>query len=88
MQQTPSQKTKVAVPAGLSHAHPAFSRFMAEHPRISRFIAEHPKTSQFIFRIAHHIPVIERYVPLAPHISSTFVHRAKQRPAPAPRFTP
>jgi hypothetical protein len=95
MQHTPSRFTKVAgtgaaqaIPAAreLHHAHPEFSRFMAAHPRISRFIAEHPKTSRFVFRIAHHIPVIEHYVPLAPHVSSTFVHRAKPRPAPAHPF--
>ena len=95
MQHTPSRFTKVAGTAAahadtaaheLQHAHPEFSRFMAAHPRISRFLAEHPKTSRFVFKIAHHIPVIEHYVPIAPHISSSFVHRAKQRPAPAPRF--
>jgi len=70
----------------LHHAHPEFTRFMKAHPRISRFLAEHPKTSRFLFNVAHHIPVIERYVPIAPHISSAFIHRAKPRKAPAPRF--
>jgi hypothetical protein len=94
MQHTPSRFTKVAetgaaqadAAAGeLHHAHPEFSRFMAAHPRISRFLAEHPKTSRFIFQVAHHIPVIEQYVPLTQHIKSTFANRVKPR-APAPRF--
>lgn len=70
----------------LHHAHPVFTRFMAEHPRISRFLAEHPKTSRFLLNVAHHIPVIERYVPIAPHISSAFVDRAKSRRPTAPRL--
>ena len=70
----------------LHHAHPAFTRFMVAHPRISRFLAEHPKTSRFLFNVAHHIPVIEHYVPIAPHISSAFVHRAKPRKVHLPRF--
>jgi hypothetical protein len=60
---------------------------MAAHPRISRFIAEHPKTSRFVFRVAHHIPVIERYVPIAPHITPVFHQWAQPRPrGPKPRF--
>ena len=98
MQHTPSRfLQKVAQPpaapasAGpreLQHAHPVFTRFMQKHPGISRFMAEHPKTSRFLLNVAHHIPVIERFVPLAPHISSTFTHRTKPRPPgpPAPRF--
>lgn len=87
MQHTPSRFTKVAKPAGLHHAHPFFTRFMAAHPRISRFIAEHPKTSRFVFRVAHHIPVIERYVPIAPHITPVFHQRAQPRKrGPKPRL--
>jgi hypothetical protein len=60
---------------------------MAEHPRISLFIAEHPKASRFVFRLAQHIPVIEKYVPLAAPVAPVFVHRARQRPRdPMPRF--
>lgn len=70
----------------LHHAHPAFTRFMAAHPRISRFLADHPKTSKFLFEVAHHIPIVERFVPIAPHISSAFLHRAKPRRAHVPRF--
>ena len=72
--------------AGLHHAHPEFTRFMKAHPRISRFLAEHPKTSRFLFNVAHHIPVIERYVPIAPHVSSAFVYQAKPRRPHVPRF--
>jgi len=96
MQHTPSRFTKVAEPgavpapsaaAGLHHAHPGFTRFMAEHPRISRFIAEHPKASRFVFRIAHHIPVIEHYLPIAAPITPVFVHHARPRPrGRLPRF--
>ena len=78
MQQPESRFQKVA----------AVSRFLTRHPKLSRFIAEHPRTSRFIFRVAHHIPVLDRYFPLAPHISSAFVHRSEPRhhaPAP-PRF--
>jgi len=95
MQHTPSRfLQKVAQPdaapasAGpreLQHAHPVFTRFMQKHPGISRFLAEHPKTSRFLLNVAHHIPVIERYVPLAPHISSSFAHRSQpQHNAPKP----
>jgi hypothetical protein len=60
---------------------------MAEHPRISRFIAEHPKASRFVFRVAHYIPVVERYVPIAAHITPVFVQRARPSPhRPRPRF--
>jgi hypothetical protein len=87
MQHTPSRfLQKVAKPAELHHAHPAFTRFMAAHPRISRFLAEHPKTSRFLLNVAHHIPVIEKYVPIGPHISSAFVHRAKPHRTHRPRF--
>jgi hypothetical protein len=89
MQQTPSRFVKVAKNSGaqattaaareLHHAHPAFSRFMTAHPRISRFLAEHPRTSRFLFRVANHVPVIEHYIPVAPPISSAFVHPAKPR---------
>jgi hypothetical protein len=95
MQHTPSRFTKVAeAHAGtaqrtacpLRHAHPAFTRFMAEHPRISRFIAEHPKMSRFVFRVAHHIPIIDHYVPIAPHISPVFHQRAMRLRGRSPRF--
>jgi len=39
---------------------------MAALPRVSRFLAEHPKTSRFVFRLAHHIPVLDRHIPIAP----------------------
>lgn len=86
MQHTPSRFTKVAKPAPLPHAHPAFTRFMAAHPVISRFIAEHPKMSRFVFRIAHHIPVVEKYVPIAAHISPVFHQRAMRHRGRFPRF--
>ena len=54
------------------HAHPGFTRFMAAHPLISRFIAEHPKTSRLSWRVAHHIPMLDHYVPIAPHIKQVF----------------
>jgi hypothetical protein len=92
MQHTPSRFLKVAQPAaaparrspapGLRHAHPGFDRFMHDHPLISRFIEEHPKASRFVFRVAHHIPVIERYVPIAAHIAPVFSQRARPRPRP------
>ena len=86
MQHTPSRFTKVAKPAPLQHAHPAFTRFMAAHPVISRFIAEHPKMSRFVFRVAHHIPVVEKYVPIAAHISPVFHQRAMRPRGRLPRF--
>jgi hypothetical protein len=86
MQHTPSRFLKVAKPAGLHHAHPGFDRFMRDHPRISRFIVEHPRASRFVFRAAHHIPVVERYVPIAPHIAPVFGQRARPRPRPRHRF--
>jgi hypothetical protein len=96
MQHTPSRYLKVAKPGavpassaarGLHHAHPGFTRFMAEHPRISRFIAEHPKTSRFLLGIAHHIPVIEHYVPIALPITPIFDYRSRPpRRVPKPRF--
>jgi hypothetical protein len=96
MQHTPSRFLKKVAGDGrssgdvaheeLHHARPEFTRFMKAHPRISRFLAEHPKTSRFLFNVAHHIPVIERYVPIAPHISSAFVHQAKPHRAHRPRF--
>lgn len=84
MQHTPSRFLKVAKPAELHHAHPAFSRFMTEHPRISRFIAEHPKASRFVFRLAHHIPVLQPYVPLAPHVRSLYNSHACRPRWPRP----
>lgn len=95
MQHTPSRFTKVAEPHAapaqspgcpLRHAHPAFTRFMAAHPVISRFVAEHPRMSRFVFRVAHHIPVIDKYVPLAAHISPVFHQRAMRPRRPGPRF--
>jgi hypothetical protein len=97
LQHTPSRFLKVAQPAAapaqrsaapaLQHAHPGFDRFMAAHPRISRFIEEHPKESRFLLRVAHHIPVVERYVPVAwPHLSPVFSQRARPRPRPRYRF--
>jgi hypothetical protein len=96
MQHTPSRFLKVAKPdaaparrnaaSGLHHAHPGFDRFMHDHPQISRFITEHPKASRFVFRVAHHIPVIERYVPIAAHIAPVFAQRARPRPRPRYRF--
>jgi len=86
MQHTPSRFTKVAKSAGLYHAHPGFTRVVATHPLISRFIAEHPKASRFVFRVAHPIPVIEHYVPIAAHITPVFVQRAKPSPAHASGF--
>ncbi len=86
MQHTPSRFTKVAKSAPLHHAHPGFTRFMAEHPRISRFIAEHPKASRFVFRVAHHIPILDHYVPLAPPITPVFHLRAMRPRRPLPRF--
>ena len=86
MQHTPSRFTKVAKPAPLQHAHPAFTRFMAAHPRISRFIAEHPKASRFVFRVAHHIPILDHYVPIAPHITPVFHRRAMRPRHQLPRY--
>jgi hypothetical protein len=63
-QHPPDRFTKVAGTAGLHHAHPAFSRFMAEHPRLSRFLAEHPKATAVVLRVAHRIPLLDPYVPL------------------------
>jgi hypothetical protein len=59
---------------------------MAAHPVISRFIAEHPKMSRFVFRVAHHIPILDHYVPIAPHITPVFVNRARPRPRGRPRI--
>jgi hypothetical protein len=70
----------------LNHAHPAFTRFMAAHPTLSRFIAEHPQASRFVFRLAHHIPILDHYVPIAPHITAEFAYRAKPRPRPRIKF--
>jgi len=41
--------------------------------------------SHFLFEVAHHIPVLDHYVPIAPHISAEFGFRAKPRPR-RPRF--
>jgi hypothetical protein len=65
-------------PAGLAHARPAFSKFMAAHPRISRFIAAHPKASRFLLRAALHIPVLKEHVPVAPHIAPVYNTRARK----------
>ena len=78
MQHTPSRFLKVAKPAELNHAPPAFTRFMDAHPRLSRFVVEHPKTSRFFFCLAHHLPVIERYVPLAAPIAPVYNPRARR----------
>ena len=88
MQHTPSRYTKVAGPAPLFHAHPAFTRFMAAHP-VGIFAlssAEHPKMSRFVFRVAHHIPVVEKYVPIAAHISPVLHQRAMRPRRPGQRF--
>jgi len=70
----------------LFHAHPGFTRFMAAHPLISRFIAEHPKTTHFVLAVAHRIPNLDHYVPIAPHIKQVFDRRAApRRAAPRPR---
>jgi len=76
-QHAPSRFIKVAETAP---RHQAFSRFMAALPRVSRFLAEHPKTSRFVFRLAHHIPVLDRYVPIAPHIIVPAYNPHAQRP--------
>ena len=66
------------------HAHAGFELvFMAAHSLISRFLAEHPKAATFVFRVAHHIPILDHYVPIAPHISPDFERRA--RPASPPK---
>ena len=83
MQHTPSRFTKVAKVAPLQHAHPGFTRFMAAHPRISLFVAEHPKASRFVLNVARHIPVLDHYVPLAPHVGSLF-NRTATAPTEAP----
>jgi len=73
-------------PDGPALGHPAFSKFVAAHPRISWFVAEHPKASRFLLRVAHHIPVLNYYVPPAPHIAPVYnIHARKQRP---PVFKP
>ena len=87
MQHTPSRFTKVARSAPLQHAHPGFTRFMAAHPRLSLFVAEHPKASRFVLRVAHHIPVLDRYVPLAAHVGSLFNKTATAAPAPPQALT-
>lgn len=66
-QQTPGRSGKVARTAGLHHAHPGFTRFMAAFPRVSRFLAEHPQLSNIMVHAAHHIPVPDHYVPLDVH---------------------
>jgi hypothetical protein len=58
---------------------------MAALPRVSRFLVEHPKTSRFVFRLAHHIPVLDRYIPLmrcsfAPHHIAPAYNPHAQRP--------
>jgi hypothetical protein len=55
---------------------------MAAHPRISRFIAEHPRASRFVLRIASHIPVISRFVPIAAHIAPVYNTRSRKRKYP------
>jgi hypothetical protein len=81
-QHTLSRFTKAAGTAGLHHAHPGFERFMAAHPLISRFTTEHPKATALVFRVAHHIPILDRYVPIAP----VFERRAPPRPRQRPRM--
>jgi len=58
---------------------------MAAHPQISRFLAEHPKASRFVFRVASHIPVVSRFVPICPHIAPVYNTRAR-KPQPRPKF--
>jgi len=72
----------------LPHAHPAFSRFMAAHPRISRFLVEHPKATAAVLRVAHRIPFLDPFVPLAPHITAEFGYCAKRRPRRKSKFRP
>ncbi len=87
MQHTPSRFTKVAKVVPLQHAHPGFTRFMAAHPRLSLFVAEHPKASRFVLSVARHIPVLDHYVPLAPHVGSLFNKTATAPPEPPPALT-
>ena len=82
MQHTQSRFLKVAKPAELHHAHPAFSRFMAEHPRISRFIAEHPKVSRFI---ANHLPKLCPFLPMPGAAPAYNARSLKPKPS---RFAP
>jgi hypothetical protein len=70
----------------LHHAHPVFSRFMAAHPRISRFLVEHPKATAVVLRVAHRIPFLDPFVPLAPHITAEFSHCARPRPRRKSKF--
>ena len=93
---TPSRFIKVAAPQpkppGLAHAHPAcppepwrrgaFSKFLTAHPRISRFVAEHPRASRFLFRAASHIPVVNRFIPIAPHIAPVYNATARKTRRP------
>jgi len=87
MQHTPSRFTKVARAAPLQHAHPGFTRFMAANPRLSLFVAEHPKASRFVLNVARHIPVLDHYVPLAPHVGSLFNKTVAASPEPPPPLT-
>jgi hypothetical protein len=47
-------------------AHPKVSLFLAEHPKVSRFLVEHPKASRFVFSLADLMPVLDRYLHIAP----------------------
>jgi len=85
-QHAPSRFIKVAETAPLHHAYPAFSRFMAALPRVSRFLAEHPKTSRFVFRLAHHLPVLDRYIPIAPYLAPAYNAHAQRPRGPAFRM--
>jgi len=92
-QHAPSRFLKVAVSAGLHHAppvftrfmaaHPKVSRFLAEHPKVSRFLVEHPKTSRFVFSLAHLMPVLDRYIPFAPHFVPAYNPRDQRSRGPA-----
>jgi hypothetical protein len=85
-QHAPSRFTKVARTAGLHHRHPRFDRFIAPHPLLSWFMQKHPKATAFVFPVAHHTPILGRYVPIAQHISPVFERRASPRPRPRPRL--
>jgi hypothetical protein len=61
---------------------------MAAHPRISRFLVEHPKATAAVLRVAHRIPFLDPFVPLAPHITAEFGYCAKRRPRRKSKFRP
>lgn len=85
-QHAPSRFIKVAETAPRHQAYPAFSRFMAALPQVSRFLAEHPKTSRFVFRLAHHIPVLDCYIPIAPPLAPAYNPHAQRPRGPAFRM--